>query len=85
MQNSEFAYFSSESGKHMKQMSNPPFWGDVSVKKWSSFLDSGARSPIFGHLKMGTFNFFFFGTGYWPCLLMKAIHRWARWVECFVK
>ena len=32
MQNSEFAYFSSKSGKHMKQMSNPPFWGDVGVK-----------------------------------------------------
>ena len=55
MQNSEFAYFSSKGGKHMKQMSNPPFWGDVGVKKWSPFLDLGARSPIFGHLKMGTF------------------------------
>ena len=36
----------------MKQMSTPPFWGDVGVKKWSPFLDSGTRSPIFGHLKM---------------------------------
>ena len=25
------------------------------MKKWSPFLDSGARSPIFWHLKMGTF------------------------------
>ena len=23
------------------------------MKKWSPFLDSGAQSPIFGHLKMG--------------------------------
>ena len=53
MQNSEFVYFSSKSGKHMKQMLNPPFWGDVGVKKWSPILDSGARSPIFGHLEMG--------------------------------
>ena len=60
MQNSEFAYFSSKSGKHMKQMSNPPFWGDVGVKKWSPFLDSGALSPIFGHLKMGTFGIWHF-------------------------
>ena len=40
MQNSEFAYFSSESGKHMKPMSNPPFGGNVGVKKWSPFLDA---------------------------------------------
>ena len=52
MQNSEFAYFSSKSGKHMKQLPSPPFWGDVAMKKWSQFLDSGARSPIFGHLKL---------------------------------
>ena len=58
MQNSEFAYFSSKSGKHMKQLPSPPFWGDVAMKKWSPFLDSGARSPIFGHLKMGTFGIF---------------------------
>ena len=56
MQNSEFVYFSSKSGKHMKQMLNPPFWGGVGVKKWSSFLDSAARSPIFGHLNIGTFG-----------------------------
>ena len=59
MQNPGFVYFSSKSGKHMKQMSNPPFWGDVGVKKWSSFLDSGARSPVFGHLKMGTIGMLF--------------------------
>ena len=33
-------------------MSHPQFWRDDGVKKWSPFLDSGARSPIFGHLKM---------------------------------
>ena len=33
MQNSEFAYFSPKSGKHMKQMFNPPLRGDVGVKK----------------------------------------------------
>ena len=32
------------------------FWGGVGVKKWSPFLDSGARSPIFVFLKMGTFD-----------------------------
>ena len=26
-----------------------PFWGDVGVKKWSPFFNSGAQSPIFGH------------------------------------
>ena len=39
----------------MKQTCYPPFWGDVGIKKWSPFLDSGAQSPIFWHLKMGTF------------------------------
>ena len=28
------------------------------MKKWSPFFDSGARNPIFGHLKMGTFGIF---------------------------
>ena len=36
----------------MKQIPSPPFWGGVRVKKWSPFFDSGAQSPIFGHLKM---------------------------------
>ena len=27
----------SKSGKRIKQMSIPPFWGDVGVKKWSPF------------------------------------------------
>ena len=53
---SDLAYHSSKSGKRIKQKSIPPFWGDVGVKKWSLFLDLGARSPIFGHLKMGTFD-----------------------------
>ena len=26
------------------------------MKKWSQFFYSGTRSPIFGHLKMGTFG-----------------------------
>ena len=30
--------------KHMKQMLNPPVWGDVGVKKWSPFLDFGTQS-----------------------------------------
>ena len=55
-QNSEFAYYASKSGKCIKQTPTPPFWGDVGVKKWSQILDSGTRSPIFGHLKMGTFG-----------------------------
>ena len=42
--------------KWIKQTPTPPFWGDVGVKKWSWFFDSGTRSPIFGHLKMGTFG-----------------------------
>ena len=37
-------------------MCNKSFWGDVGVKKWSQFLDSGIGSPIFGHLKIGTFD-----------------------------
>ena len=39
-------------------MSIPPIWGDIGMKKWSPFLDLGAQSPIFGHLKMGTFKGF---------------------------
>ena len=42
----------------MKQIPSPPFWGGVRVKKWSPFFDSGARSPIFGHLKMPSAHFF---------------------------
>ena len=52
----EFAYYAFKSGKWIKQTPTPPFWGDVGVKKWSQILDSGTRSPIFGHLKMGTFG-----------------------------
>ena len=51
----EFAYYAFKSGKLIKHTPTPPFWGDVGVKKWSRFLDSGTQSPIFGHLKMGTF------------------------------
>ena len=58
MQNSEFAYFSSKSDKHFKQMPCPLFLGGVGMKKWSQFLDLGARSPIFRHLKMATFVIF---------------------------
>ena len=36
-------------------MSIPPFWGDVGVKKLPPFSNFGIRSPIFGHLKTGTF------------------------------
>ena len=45
-----------KSGKWIKQTPTSPFWGNVGVKKWSQILDSGTRSPIFGHLKMGTFG-----------------------------
>ena len=41
-----------KSGKWIKQTPISPFWGDVGVKKWSQILDSGTRSPIFGHLEM---------------------------------
>ena len=51
----EFAYYAFKSGKLIKQTPTPPFWGDVGVKKWSQILDFGTQSPIFGHLKMGTF------------------------------
>ena len=44
-----------KSDKRTEQMSIPPFWGDVGVKKWSPFLVSGTRSTIFLHLKTGTF------------------------------
>ena len=36
-------------------MSIPPFWGDVGVKKWSPFLDSGTQSTVFWYPKLGTF------------------------------
>ena len=41
MQNSEFAYFSSKRGKLVKQMSNPPFWGEVGLKKVVSVFGFG--------------------------------------------
>ena len=56
-QNSEFAYYASKSGKWRKRKPTPPLWGDVGVKKWSQFLDSGTRSTTFGHLKIGTFEY----------------------------
>ena len=56
VQNSEFAYYASKSGKWIKQTPTPPFWGDVGVKKWSPFLVWCARSPIFGRLNMGIFG-----------------------------
>ena len=62
----EFAYYTFKSGKWIKQTPTPPFWGDVGVKKWSQILDSGTRSPIFGHLKMGTFAKRAFSTKWWP-------------------
>ena len=37
-------------------MSNPPFLGDVDIKKWSWFFCSGILSVIFWHLKTGTFG-----------------------------
>ena len=46
-----------KSGKWLKQTPTPLFWGDVGVKKWSQFLDSGTRSTTFGHLKIGTFEY----------------------------
>ena len=51
----EFAYYVFKSGKLIKQTPTSPFKGDGGVKKWSQILDSGTQSPIFGHLKMGTF------------------------------
>ena len=48
VQNSEFAYYASKSGKCIKQTHTPPFWGDVGVKKWSQFFDSGTPKPFSG-------------------------------------
>ena len=48
MQNSEFVYFSSKSGKHMKQMLNPPFsheHGPFFSKWWPS--QENAKKIIF--------------------------------------
>ena len=45
-------------------MCNPPFCGDVGMKIWSPFLDLGSRSPIFEHLKTGTFG--------------KSAHFWVQ-------
>ena len=35
---SKLANNSPKSGKRIKQMPFPPFWGDVGVKKWSPFF-----------------------------------------------
>ena len=47
MQNSEFAFLSSRSGKHMKQMPRPPFWGGVGVKKVVSVFRFGHSKSHF--------------------------------------
>ena len=50
---SNFADFSSKSGKCTKQMSTSPFWGDVVVKKWAEIAESAhIQVP-----KNGTFEF----------------------------
>ena len=41
-------------GKRKKQTSNPPFWGDVGIKKWSPFFCFGTESAIL-ELKNGHF------------------------------
>ena len=56
------AFFSAKRGKLKKQMSYPPIWGHVNVNKWSPFLDSGAWSSIFWHLKMGNLVIDLLGT-----------------------
>ena len=45
-----------KSDKRIKQTCNPPFWGDVGIKKWSRFFCFGIRSAIFWHLKTGIFG-----------------------------
>ena len=70
-------------------MSNPPFWGDVGMKKWSTFLVWGARSPIFGCLNMGIFGQLFHAFSNFGWVLSKfwkiaffgpfwAVFLWAR-------
>ena len=80
MQNSEFAYFSSKSGKHMKQMFNPPFWREKSgLRFWFGALEVpflGAWTWAFlakivksAHVQFfGRFESFFFehGPKNWP-------------------
>ena len=39
----------------MKQMSTPPFWG-VFCEVFGVFSSSSIQSPIFCHLKKGTFD-----------------------------
>ena len=55
MQFSRISLKPTKSGKGTKRTCIPPFWGIVSVKKWSPFFCFGIRSPIFEHLKTGTF------------------------------
>ena len=37
-----------KSDKGIKQMSIPPYWGDVGVKKWSPFYFQALEVPFFG-------------------------------------
>ena len=53
---SKLAFNQLKSDKRTEQMSTPPFWGDVGIKKWSPFLFSGTRSTIFWNLNLGTFG-----------------------------
>ena len=53
MQNSELAYFSSKSGKLMKQMCSPPFWGMLA---WKSGLRSKSHFQAPENAKSANFQ-----------------------------
>ena len=41
----------SKSIKCSKPITNTSIWGEVGVQKWCLLIDSGTKSPIFGHQK----------------------------------
>ena len=48
------------------------------MKKWSQFLDSGTQSPIFGHLKMGTFQNVDLHTFVIKCRKCQFTYIWVK-------
>ena len=52
---SKSAYYSPKICKRTKQMTIPPFWGDLGVKMWPRKFCLGNQNAIFLFPKIGTF------------------------------
>ena len=78
---SKFAYNPSKSGERTKQISNPPFWGDVSIKKWSPFVCYG--TPKVPFLKCPKRALWVPKQNKWrPLFNANILPKW--WISCLI-